>query len=93
MTVLRTEIWRKHPLLKKPAWDTVKETLAFMDETMGCGDNISNEDRLRWRREYQECRFSLPWTKKNIYGFAAVLGCMTTKGSPRDNGGAHEEMQ
>ena len=38
MKMLRTEIWRKYPLLKRPAWDTVKETLAFMDETMGCVD-------------------------------------------------------
>ena len=46
MKMLRTKIWRKYPLLKRPAWDTVKETLAFMDETMGCGENISNEDQM-----------------------------------------------
>ena len=40
MKMLRMEIWRKYLLLKRPAWDTVKETLAFMDETMGCSENI-----------------------------------------------------
>ena len=70
MKMLRTEIWRKYPLLKRPAWDTVKETLAFMDETMGCSENISDEDRMIWRREYEECFFSLPWIKKDVYSFS-----------------------
>ena len=70
MKMLNTEIWRKYPLLKKTAWDVVKETLAFMDETMGCGENISDQDRMIWRREYEECFFALPWTKKNVYGFS-----------------------
>ena len=55
MKMLNTEIWRKYPLLKKTAWDVVKETLAFMDQTMGCGENISDQDRMIWRREYEEC--------------------------------------
>ena len=70
MKMLNTEIWRKYPLLKKTAWDVVKETLAFMDQTMGCGENISDQDRMIWRREYEECFFALPWTKKNVYGFS-----------------------
>ena len=70
MKMLNTEIWRKYPLLKKTAWGVVKETLAFMDETMGCGENISDQDRMIWRREYEECFFALPWTKKNVYGFS-----------------------
>ena len=70
MKMLNTEIWRKYPLLKKTAWGVVKETLAFMDQTMGCGENISDQDRMIWRREYEECFFALPWTKKNVYGFS-----------------------
>ena len=51
MNVMKTEVWKKYPSLKKMVWNSLKNTVGFMDELMNYND-ISGPDRAEWKLDY-----------------------------------------
>ena len=51
MNVMETEVWKKYPSLKKLVWNSLKNTVGFMDELMNYND-ISGPDRAKWKVDY-----------------------------------------